>query len=115
MSNDQNLKKSGKEISFPLIYCIHQDIKTPRITDIASELRSKLDDFGLKKFLKPNDTVAITAGSRGISNQSTILKSIINYLKELKTFPFIIPAMGSHGGGTVEGQLQILNDYGITE
>jgi len=115
MSNGQYLKKNGREVSFPLIRCIHQDIKTPRITGLESEIRSKLDEFGLKNIIKPDDTIAITAGSRGIKNLSIILKTIIDYLKELKTSPFIIPAMGSHGGGTVEGQLQILKDYGITE
>ena len=115
MSNNNYFKNSSNEISFPLIRCIHQDIKTPRIIDLESEIRSKLDEFGLKNIVKPDDTVAITASSRGISNQSTILKTIIDYLKELKTSPFIIPAMGSHGGGTAEGQLQILTDYGITE
>jgi len=115
MSNNNNLKKSGREISFPLIRCIHQDIKTPRLTDLESRLRKKLDEFGLKNIVNPNDTVALTAGSRGISNLNIVLKTIIDYLKALKTSPFIIPAMGSHGGGTVEGQLQILKDYGITE
>ena len=115
MSNINNDKKNGSEISFPLIRCIHQNINTPDIVDLGRDLRSKLDDFGLQNYVKPNDTIAITAGSRGINNQSSILKTIIDYLKELKTSPFIIPAMGSHGGGTVEGQLQILKDYGITE
>ena len=46
---------------------------------------------------------------------NTILKTLVEYLKELKVSPFIIPAMGSHGGGTAKGQLQILTDYGITE
>ncbi|MHA1241731.1 MAG: lactate racemase domain-containing protein [Promethearchaeota archaeon] len=100
---------------FPLIRCVYQDIKTPRIADLEGELRSKLNEFGLKNSVKPNDTVAITAGSRGINHIDTILKTLVDYLKELKATPFIIPAMGSHGGGTVEGQLQILTDYGITE
>ena len=112
MSDTNNGKN---ETSFPLIRCIHQDIKSSTIADLESELRSKLDAFGLKDLVKPNDTVAITGSSRGINSQNIILKTVINYLKELKTTPFIIPAMGSHGGGTAEGQLQILKDYGITE
>ncbi len=115
MSNYNNIKKNGNEMMFPLIRCVHQNIKTPRIADLGSELNGKFDEFGLKNSVKPNDTVAITAGSRGINHLDTILKTLVDYLKELKTSPFIIPAMGSHGGGTVEGQLQILNDYGITE
>ncbi|MHA1486820.1 MAG: lactate racemase domain-containing protein [Promethearchaeota archaeon] len=106
MSNNSN---------FPLIRCVHQIIKTPSIVDLEGELRVKLDEFGLKNSIKPNNTVAITAGSRGINHIDTILKTLVDYLKELKATPFIIPAMGSHGGGTAEGQLQILTDYGITE
>ena len=115
MSSNNNIKGLGDENPFPLVRCIHQDIKSPRIADLGREVKSKLDDFGLKKFVKPNDTVAITVGSRDIHNQSTILKTLVDYLKELKATPFIIPAMGSHGGGTIEGQIQILKDYGITE
>jgi len=106
MSNNSN---------FPLIRCVFQNIKAPRIVDLEGELRGKLNEFGLKNFIKPNETVAITAGSRGINHLNTILKTLVDYLKELKASPFIVPAMGSHGGGTAEGQLQILTDYGITE
>ena len=106
MSNNSN---------FPLIRCVHQNIKTPSIVNLEGELRDKLNEFGLKNSVKPNDTVAITAGSRGINHLNTILKALVDYLKELKASPFIIPAMGSHGGGTAKGQLQILKDYGITE
>jgi hypothetical protein len=100
---------------FPLIRCVHQNIKTPSIFDLEGELRGKLNEFGLKNSIKPNETVAITAGSRGITHLNIILKTLVDYLKELKASPFIIPAMGSHGGGTTKGQLQILEDYGITE
>ncbi len=101
--------------NFPLIRCVHQIITTPSIVDLEGELRGKLIEYGLKNVVKPNDTVAITAGSRGINHLNTILKTLVDYLKELKASPFIVPAMGSHGGGTAEGQLQILTDYGITE
>jgi len=106
---------SSKERNFPLIRCVHQSVKNLAIADLKGELRAKLDAFNLKDLLKPNDTVAITAGSRGINNLSVLMKTLVDYLKELKTSPFIIPAMGSHGGGTAEGQRQILTDYGITE
>jgi hypothetical protein len=106
MSNNNN---------FPLLRCVHQNIKTPSISDLEGELRGKLNEFGLKNSVKPNETVAITAGSRGITHLNIVLKTLVEYLKELKASPFIIPAMGSHGGGTVKGQLKILEDYGITE
>jgi hypothetical protein len=65
--------------------------------------------------IKPGQTVALTAGSRGVANIATILKAAADYLRTIGAKPFIIPAMGSHGGGTVDGQLDVLRHYGITE
>jgi hypothetical protein len=59
--------------------------------------------------------VALTAGSRGIANIPVILKSTADHLKRLGAKPFLVPAMGSHGGGTAEGQRHIIESYGITE
>jgi len=59
--------------------------------------------------------VAITAGSRGITNIEIIIRGICQHLKALGAEPFIVPAMGSHGGGTAAGQQQIIESYGITE
>lgn len=60
-------------------------------------------------------TVAISAGSRGIANIAKIIKAIASNIKRLNGVPFIVPAMGSHGGGTAEGQTAVLANYGITE
>lgn len=65
--------------------------------------------------VKPGMTVAVTCGSRGIHHVAVMAKAIIDFLKEKGAKPFITAAMGSHGGATAEGQLQILTDYGITE
>ncbi|MCA9065365.1 MAG: DUF2088 domain-containing protein, partial [Planctomycetaceae bacterium] len=65
--------------------------------------------------VKPGQSVAITAGSRGIANIPIILKGIVDHFKSLGAKPFIVPAMGSHGGGTVEGQLKLLASMGVTE
>ena len=59
--------------------------------------------------------VAITAGSRGIRNVDIITRSVVNFVKSRGATPFIVPAMGSHGGATAEGQRQLLAGYGITE
>ena len=64
--------------------------------------------------LRPGHRVAITAGSRGIANIAVILRAAVEHLRRLGAEPFIVPAMGSHGGGTAEGQRQILATYGIT-
>ena len=71
--------------------------------------------MGLAQRIAPGDRVAITAGSRGIANIKAIVKAIVDYVKQLGGEPFIVPAMGSHGGATAEGQLDVLRTYGITE
>jgi len=59
--------------------------------------------------------IAITAGSRGIAQYPILLAALVGKLKGIGAFPFLVPAMGSHGGATAEGQLQILQSLGVTE
>src|SRR5439155_1394589 len=65
--------------------------------------------------IQPGATVAIGVGSRGITNLALVVRTLVGVLKEAGARPFIVPAMGSHGGATVEGQRAILAGYGITE
>ncbi|MBD3227260.1 MAG: DUF2088 domain-containing protein [Candidatus Lokiarchaeota archaeon] len=104
----------NKSHYFPRFKCIEQKIKTPQLKDIESYILSELQHFDLKSLVEKGDKIALTASSRGIIKQDIILKIIVNYLKDLDTNPFIIPAMGSHGGATIEGQLRILEEYGIS-
>ena len=69
----------------------------------------------LKSRIKPGANIAVGVGSRGISNLEAIVRVVIAFLKDSKAIPFIVPAMGSHGGATPEGQLELLAEYGITE
>jgi hypothetical protein len=85
------------------------------VEDIPSAVRATLEKLDLGRTIRPGQSVALTAGSRGIANIPLILKSIADLLKRLGAKPFIIPAMGSHGGGSAEGQRHILESYGITE
>ncbi|MBQ7887929.1 MAG: DUF2088 domain-containing protein, partial [Clostridia bacterium] len=63
----------------------------------------------------PGMSIAITAGSRGIDNIALIIRETADYLKALGAEPFIVPAMGSHGGATAEGQKEMLAGFGITQ
>ncbi len=63
--------------------------------------------------LKKGSRIAITAGSRGINNIALILRTVISYIKESGAEPFLVPAMGSHGGASAEGQLKVLAGLGI--
>ena len=106
---------SKKEINLPLIRCVSQNIDAPEVRDVENLVLKKIKEYNLESYINQGDSVALTASSRGFKDQATILRVVVNYVKSLRSYPFIIPAMGSHGGGTVEGQLQILNDFGITE
>jgi hypothetical protein len=65
--------------------------------------------------VKSGDSIAITAGSRGVANIDVATQTIVEALKELGAEPFIFPAMGSHGGATDEGQIKVLANLGIKE
>jgi hypothetical protein len=94
---------------------IRQHFEAPRIDNVAGAVRSELERIQLKNRIRPGQSVAITAGSRGIANIALIIRTIVEVLRQIGAEPFIVPAMGSHGGGTAEGQRKIVESYGITE
>ena len=88
--------------------------------ELSEEAIKKLikDNFEKPEFkntIKPGMRICITAGSRGVSNIVLITRTVVDCVKALGGEPFIIPAMGSHGGATAEGQRGILRSYNITE
>jgi len=94
---------------------LRQKFDCPRVDDLPGEVERQLASRQLQNKVKPGETVAITVGSRGIANIAVITKAIVAHIRSLKAVPFIVPAMGSHGGGTAEGQRAIVEGYGITE
>jgi hypothetical protein len=99
----------------PEVALVRHTAMQGEICDVAKETYNQLKQLGLKSDSIAGSRVAVTAGSRGIANIQTILSMVVNYLQELGAKPFIVPAMGSHGGATAQGQLELLADYGITE
>jgi hypothetical protein len=94
---------------------IRQQFDRPRVGDIAGAVSAALEGLDLGRRIRPGQSVALTAGSRGIAHIAEILRSTVAFLKRLGARPFLVPAMGSHGGGTAEGQRRLLESYGITE
>jgi hypothetical protein len=94
---------------------VRQHFERPRVEDVAGTVRTELQRLSLERTIRPGQTVALTAGSRGIANIPLILRSVADFLKDLGARPFLVPTMGSHGGGTAEGQREVLESYGITE
>ena len=101
--------------SLPRIFKIRQKIEAPRVADVEKEMNGLLDRFGLSAKVRPGERIALTAGSRGIRDKAKVLKAIATRLKALSAKPFLVPCMGSHGGGTAEGQVKMLRHLGITE
>ena len=98
---------------FPQMFRVWQQFEATPPVDVAA---SVADGFAaIRGQLKPGMRVAVGVGSRGISNLAKVVSAVIGELKSAGAEPFIIPAMGSHGGATPEGQAQLLAGYGVTE
>ena len=101
--------------SLPRMVHVRQRFATEQIEDLQGAIHAELTRVGLEKVVRPGMEVAITAGSRGISRIPEIIRTVADAVKAAGAAPFIVPAMGSHGGAVAEGQASVLRDYGITE
>ena len=97
----------------PRMFKVRQEFPRPEPLDIPATVAAQL--ASVQDRLQPNARVAVTVGSRGIANFREIVRAVLDALTAAGVQPFILPAMGSHGGATPEGQKRILADYGITE
>ena len=97
----------------PRMVRVRQTFARQRVPDIPAAVADAL--AGARLPVKRGDTVAVGAGSRGIANIDVVVGATVRYLRDLGARPFVFPAMGSHGGGTADGQLDVLAHYGITE
>jgi hypothetical protein len=103
------------DMPYPLMFRLAQKLHNPTLAEIPEAVGIELSKLKLESKVKAGDTVAITCGSRAIANYAVIIKAVVDHFKKLKAIPFLIPAMGSHGGGTAEGQRELLHTLGITE
>src|SRR5579859_6384280 len=94
---------------------VRQTLPGGHLADVARTIRAEFERIGLAAHLEPGATVAITAGSRGIADIPLVIKTVAELVRAAGAEPFIVPAMGSHGGATVAGQRHVLAEYGITE
>jgi hypothetical protein len=102
-------------IRYPQIFRVRQHFDAPRVDDIPGAVEAELARLGLADRVRPGQTVAVTVGSRGIANLPRIIQAAVAHLKRLGARPFLVPAMGSHGGGTADGQRRLVESYGVTE
>jgi hypothetical protein len=94
---------------------VRQFLDSTEIGDVRVAVAEQFRRPGIGDRLKPGQRVAITAGSRGIDRIDEVVRAVVDEVRSAGAEPFIIPAMGSHGGATAEGQRELIAHYGITE
>jgi hypothetical protein len=100
---------------YPRMFRVRQNFPRQRVEDVDAAVRDQLSSLKLESRIRPGQSVAMTAGSRGIANMPQILRAAAAFFQEMGAEPFIVPAMGSHGGATAAGQQKLIETYGITE
>lgn len=86
----------------------------PRVPDVPRAVRDALAGLGLEAQIRPGESVAIAVGSRGIAELPLIVATAVEFLRALGAEPYVVPAMGSHGGATAAGQAAVLRAQGIS-
>jgi hypothetical protein len=102
-------------LPLPRFCVVRQALPSDQVNDVAAAVRNELQRIGLARRIKRGGSLAITAGSRGIADIPLVIRTVADVVREAGAEPFVVPAMGSHGGATVEGQRHVLAEYGITE
>ncbi len=102
-------------MSLPRMYRIRQSFDTPRLADVAQAVREQMTSLNLASRVQPGQSVAITVGSRGVANVALITREIVQHFLSLGAKPFVVPAMGSHGGASAAGQRAVIESFGVTE
>ncbi|MFA4030184.1 MAG: hypothetical protein GDYSWBUE_001776 [Candidatus Fervidibacterota bacterium] len=102
------------DVSSVRMFKVTQRLYGKRVGDVTKRTFEALASLGIAKVVK-GKRIAITAGSRGIASIGDVLKAIVRFVRESGGEPFIFPAMGSHGGATANGQVEVLASLGITE
>jgi hypothetical protein len=113
------LLKQTRGLNFPAtlpqtLLEVEQYFDAPRVADVAGAAISALEESGVLAQMASGASVALGVGSRGIRNLPVIVEAVVARLRAAGAEPFIVPAMGSHGGATAEGQRSILAELGIT-
>jgi hypothetical protein len=104
-----------RDIPLPRMVKIRQNFHAPELADTASAVWQAIQDADVLSRISPGDRVAIAVGSRGVADIPILTRETVRAVKSVGGQPFIVPAMGSHGGATAEGQIEVLEQLGVTE
>lgn len=109
----EGISKMLVNYSVPKVAKVRQTFNNDLLEDVEGTLLRGLEEKCAE--IKPGARIAITCGSRGIDHYADMVRTIVSFVKEKGGEPFLVPAMGSHGGATAKGQAGILRGFGITE
>lgn len=109
------LPEEALAFEMPQLVKVRQKFDATEIVDIETAVLQEINQPAIAGMIKPGAKVAIAVGSRGISNIARMVKTLGRRIRELGGQPFVVAAMGSHGGGTAEGQQGVLASLGVTE
>jgi hypothetical protein len=102
-------------MALPDVVAVRQTFPRERVDDVERAVRDALRAEGIGSALRSGMDVAIAVGSRGIAEIPSFVRAVVRSVRDAGASPFVVPAMGSHGGATAEGQRQILESLGVTE
>jgi hypothetical protein len=102
-------------LKLPKMYRLRQSFPRPKVDDISGAVRKELAALRLGETIRTGQKIGITVGSRGIQNLLPILKACLDSVRELGGLSYLVAAMGSHGGGSEQGQKDVLDSLGVTE
>lgn len=109
------VKELLKDIPLPQMVKIRQAFPAPEVKDVSATLRQILEQSGQLDRVRPGMRIAIAVGSRGVNQIPALVGTTVSELKKQGAEPFVVPAMGSHGGATASGQAEVLAHLGITQ
>jgi hypothetical protein len=104
-----------RQVPLPDLVLLRQRFPRPRVIDVSSGVVAALEEAHAAEKIRPGARIAIAVGSRGIAEIASIVRTLVAALHRYGAEPFIVPAMGSHGGAIPEGQLEVLSSLGVTE
>lgn len=102
-----------RRMDVPRFFPVQQSVPADEIPDLAAALAEQFQRLDGR--MRPGMRIAITVGSRGLTRMAELVALTVQELRRRGAEPFVIPAMGSHGGATAEGQREVLAGYGVTE
>lgn len=104
-----------KDIPLPRMVKIRQAFPAEELTDVEAAVHREMLNARVLELIKPEMCVAVAVGSRGVAGLSTIVRVVVEAIKGRGGRPFIVPSMGSHGGATAAGQIEVLANLNVTE